>query len=162
MQGEAPAISSNDQTFFKYIKETLEKAHPAYDFIDVNIFSVPKEKNDIKERIKINHEKYKGNYLIVIFFCAFVYLVFNIVIVPLILLWFAFFAVFKKDQEVINFRKYTIKKDYAMKGLILVTCIYLIFEYDVIFSMLATISFCTFIILGHMLLFFDKDEEVDL
>ncbi|KAM0675575.1 hypothetical protein GVAV_000941 [Gurleya vavrai] len=156
MQGQTN--EQPDDSLLTYTKSLISNCKSAQDFLDINTISLPKTKKDVVERMQHNFDAFKGNYIIVGSFFTFVFLVFNPSCLPLIFIWCLFFAIFK-SKENISYKGINFKKELTWKICAVFSVLYVCFIYYVIFALLATISFFVLMVLLHMNLFYEKEEE---
>ncbi|KAM0685897.1 hypothetical protein COBT_002887 [Conglomerata obtusa] len=158
MQGD---IQTPPDNIITYLKSLISNAQTPQDFLDINTITVPKTKTDITERMRYNFEKFKGNYIILGAFFAFVFVVFNPLSLPLIAMWVVFFLIFKA-KDAVEIKGYSLRRDVVVKGAAVISIIYLLVIYSVVFAMMATISFYVLMVLLHMNFFYEKEEEIDV
>lgn len=155
MQGDEP--EDDNKILYTQLKEMVQKAHPIQDFLDYNMITIPK-RSEMKDRIKMNYEKYQGNYLIMIlvFSCIFICIRRNLLI--LVALWGCYLYFMKRGEQNFHVRGMVVKKEWIFKGLILFSFCFAIYSYDILFSLMASLSLLTILILIHMLVFFETEE----
>lgn len=161
MAAQGDVNELNDQTILNYLTETIKGAKPPQEFLDINVISVP-SKSEIKQRVELNFEKYKGNYLILLCFFIGLFVILNPQTIPLILLWGLYFYSFKKEEQEITVKGMNIKKNWILRGLGVFTLLYVLLIYNVIVIIFAMSSFFALLVFAHMLLFHDKEEDEDV
>lgn len=154
MQGDP----DDNKAIFTQLKEIIMSAHQPQDFLDCNIITVPK-REDVKDRLKTNFERYQGNYLIIVLIFCFMFVCIRPSTILLVAVWGAYFVFAKKGEQSYNMKGLVIKKDWIFKGLIVFSVLYTIFLYTILYSLLASCSLVGMLILIHMLFFYDTEDD---
>lgn len=150
--------TQENETLFTYITTTVKNSKQPQDFLDINNFSIPKQ-SELKERCKINIEKYRGNYLVVLGLFLFMFVILNPVILPLIVLWAVYFFFINTGEQRLVMKGYVIRKEWVLKGMAGFSIVYILCAYWVFVSLLATTSLFGAVVMAHMLLFYEKEND---
>ncbi|EPR78197.1 hypothetical protein SLOPH_509, partial [Spraguea lophii 42_110] len=101
MQGSIDNIKETT-TFLDTSKNIIQASEDVKTFFNLQKFKIPSDTDEIKERAKTNIERFKGNYLLIFLFFSIVFIIKQILVVPIILLWLAYTYLSFKDNIAIN------------------------------------------------------------
>lgn len=149
--------TQENETLYTYLATTIKDSKNPQDFFDINCFSMPKQ-SELKERCKVNFDKYRGNYLILLLIFILMFVILNPVILPLLVGWAIFFFFVNKGEQNIVLKGYVIQKDWVLKGVMACSVVFILCIYWVFVSLLATTSLYVLVVFIHMLLFSAKEE----
>ncbi|KAG0435377.1 hypothetical protein DMUE_4756 [Dictyocoela muelleri] len=152
--------SQEEKTLMTEINESIRNMPDVRKFIDISKFSFPETLSDAKHRAELNFDNFKGNYFIIIMICTLVFLIKEILSIPLVALWVCYFYFAPKLGDNYRIANVTMDKTKYLVITLGISVVYCLFFKNIIFNLMVTFSIATFLVIGHMIAY--EPEEAPL
>lgn len=160
-------VDMKPATYTELIKSTLMSTVNIQQFFDISHFAnIPRSREGIKNRLRINSEKFKGNYFIILLLCLGGFLLRELRALILVGLWMFYFYVCDNffavipEGSTLDINSISIKKEYFLYFCVFVSALFMLLFNGIIIGLVFTLSLFLVLSMAHML-FYREEESVD-
>lgn len=148
-----------EQSVLGEINESIRNIKDIRKFIDVSKFSIPETLADAKHNAQLNFETFKGNYILIICVCTLVFLIREVLSIPLVVLWACYFYFTPRGSETRRIGGVTLDKRRCLAATVIVSIVYCIVFRNILLNMMVTFSIAMFLVVGHMIAYKADDNS---